>query len=144
MRPTYFEGQKNTFYEEGKPSGSTSSGFNIEPHLAAAVAYLPAVGWIAALFFLFTSKNSFVRFHALQSLIFSFVWYVLAQSIILPAFALSGLPLFPALAHYRLAGYWSLAGTILLLIFAYLSWHKREFTLPLIGQIARSLQRSLP
>ena len=56
---------------------TTSSG--LEENLAGALTY--ALGWITGLFFLLTEpKNSFVRFHALQSIFvfgaLSIAWFV--------------------------------------------------------------------
>ncbi|HHV79597.1 MAG TPA: DUF4870 domain-containing protein [Firmicutes bacterium] len=49
----------------GEPKARTRTG--LQPNVAGLLCYL--FGWVSALVFLLVEKNSFVRFHATQSLI---------------------------------------------------------------------------
>jgi uncharacterized membrane protein len=51
----------------GNPPPATSSGSGIDPKIAGALSYI----WIVGLIFFFIEKeNRFVRFHAMQSILF--------------------------------------------------------------------------
>ena len=68
QQPAY--GQQQSVYQQSSAasaSGPTSTG--LQPNVAAGLSYL--FGWIGALvFFLIEKQNRFVRFHAVQSLMF--------------------------------------------------------------------------
>src|SRR3990172_2936052 len=51
----------------GAPPPTQKSGLGLEPNIAAALSYI----WIVGLIFFFIEKeNRFIRFHAMQSIIF--------------------------------------------------------------------------
>jgi len=52
------------------PSGP-KSGIGLEPNIAAALSYIWIVGLI---FFLIEKENRFIRFHALQSVMYGVLW----------------------------------------------------------------------
>ncbi len=58
---------------EGAPSSDPSS-MDLPPNVAAAIACIPLVGGI--IFYILEKRNSFVRFYAMQSIIFGIAWFV--------------------------------------------------------------------
>jgi uncharacterized membrane protein len=55
------------------PPPPQKSGLGIEPNLAAALSYI----WIVGLIFFFIEKeNRFIRFHAIQSVLYGVLWSV--------------------------------------------------------------------
>jgi len=56
---------------EAPPSAEPSS-LDLPPNIAAAIACIPLVGGI--IFYLLEKRNSFVRFYAMQSIIFGGAW----------------------------------------------------------------------
>ena len=56
---------------EAPPSADPSS-LDLPPNIAAAIACIPLVGGI--IFYLLEKRNSFVRFYAMQSIIFGGAW----------------------------------------------------------------------
>src|SRR5688572_23900587 len=85
-------GQQNYAPPAGAPSTSTPStpsaspaGTGMDPKLAAAISYI----WIVGLVFFFIEKeNKFVRFHAMQSILFG-----IANTVILVVLMLVGVVL---------------------------------------------------
>jgi uncharacterized membrane protein len=57
--------------QEGSPSSDPSS-MDLPPNVAAAIACLPLIGGI--IFYILEKRNSFVRFYAMQSIIFGGAW----------------------------------------------------------------------
>src|SRR6266852_2895360 len=57
-------------------SGPTSdpSSMDLPPNVAAAIACIPLVGGI--IFYILEKRNSFVRFYAMQSIIFGIAWFL--------------------------------------------------------------------
>lgn len=96
---------------------------------AGAIAYV--LGPITGIFFLVTNKDSFVRFHAMQSTVVFVVLFVLqwvlALTIIL--FPLSTLVL--------------LISFILWLILIYKAWQGEEWEVPVLGKMARNLLKKV-
>ena len=66
---------------ESSPSSDPSS-MDLPPNLAAAIACVPLVGGI--IFYMLEKRNSFVRFYAMQSIIFGGAWllFCIAASIV--------------------------------------------------------------
>jgi uncharacterized membrane protein len=59
------------------PQGKTSTG--LEPNIAAAISYI----WVVGLIFFFLEKdNRFVRFHAMQSILYGVCWSVIMITLI--------------------------------------------------------------
>lgn len=57
------------------PANNPPPGSNLAPNAAAAVSYL--LGFLTGVYFLLTSKDKFVRFHAMQSTIASLALIIL-------------------------------------------------------------------
>ena len=62
-----------TAYNPPPPDTSQKSGVGLEPNIAAALSYIWIVGLI---FFIMEKENRFIRFHALQSILYGVVWIV--------------------------------------------------------------------
>ncbi len=92
---------------------------------AGALAYV--LGPITGIFFLVTSKDPFVRFHAMQStvvFVFMFVLqWILGITIIL----------------FPLAALISLATFVLWLVLIYKAWQGQEWEVPILGKISKNL-----
>ena len=58
---------------EAAPSAEPSS-LDLPPNIAAAIACIPLVGGI--IFYLLEKRNGFVRFYAMQSIIFGGAWFL--------------------------------------------------------------------
>lgn len=56
---------------EPSPTSEPSS-LDLPPNLAAAIACIPLIGGV--IFYIIEKRNSFVRFYAMQSIIFGFAW----------------------------------------------------------------------
>ena len=114
---------------ETKDLGKTTIG--MEANLAAALAYL--VGLITGIiFFVIEKENKFVRFHAMQSILFCAVWIILGV-------ALSVLMMIPVVGWiigvlgYLVVG---LGGFILWLFVMYKAYQGERYLLPVVGEIA--------
>jgi uncharacterized membrane protein len=55
------------------PSGDPSS-MDLPPNVAAAIACIPLIGGI--IFYILEKRNGFVRFYAMQSIIFGGAWFL--------------------------------------------------------------------
>ncbi|HEV2047005.1 MAG TPA: DUF4870 domain-containing protein [Chthoniobacterales bacterium] len=58
----------------GPAPSSDPSSMDLPPNVAAAIACIPLVGGI--IFYILEKRNSFVRFYAMQSIIFGIAWFV--------------------------------------------------------------------
>lgn len=101
----------------------------LKKEMAGAIAYV--LGPITGIFFLATSKDPFVKFHAMQStVVFTFLFvlqWVLGITIILfPLSALVGLVTF-----------------ILWLMLVYKAWQGTEWEVPVLGKMARNFLKKI-
>src|SRR3954447_20971881 len=60
--------------ESSSPNTEPST-LDLPPNIAAAIACIPLVGGI--IFYLLEKRNTFVRFYAMQSIIFGGAWFLL-------------------------------------------------------------------
>lgn len=95
----------------------------LKKEIAGALAYV--LGPITGIFFLVTSKDAFVRFHAMQStvvfvVLFVLQWVLGITIILFPLSALIGLGSF-----------------ILWLILIYKAWQGQEWEVPVLGKMAK-------
>lgn len=68
------------------PTGTPASGSGIDPKVAAALSYI----WIVGVIFFFLEKeNKFVRFHAMQSILFGIANTVIMVVLLVIAFVLT-------------------------------------------------------
>lgn len=95
----------------------------LKKEIAGALAYV--LGPITGIFFLVTSKDAFVRFHAMQStvvfvVLFVLQWVLGITIILFPLSALIGLGSF-----------------VLWLILIYKAWQGQEWEVPVLGKMAK-------
>jgi uncharacterized membrane protein len=119
------------------PSATVSTGSGLTPNVAGALAY--ALGFITGILFLVLEpyKNDrFVRFHAMQSIlysvfciIFSIAWGIVWGMM----YAVSASLFFVAMPLRLLI---SLAMFLLWLFLMYQAYNQKEYQLPVIGPIA--------
>ncbi len=96
---------------------------------AGALAYV--LGPVTGIFFLVTSKDPFVRFHAMQStvvlgILFVLRWFLAITFVFLPLAALVWLVMF-----------------VLWLILIYKAWQGEEWEAPVLGKISRNLLKKI-
>lgn len=101
----------------------------LKKETAGAIAYV--LGPITGIFFLVTSKDSFVRFHAMQSTVvfvalFVLQWLLGITIILFPISALIGLVSF-----------------ILWLVLIYKAWQGEEWEVPVLGKLARKFVKKV-
>ena len=89
---------------------------------AAALAYV--LGWVTGVIFLLIEKDSFVRFHAAQSIV---VFGILTVIVLIPGIGLLIAPL--AL----------IVGFVLWLVLIFKAYQGEEFKLPWVGNVAKKL-----
>ncbi|HZU66210.1 MAG TPA: DUF4870 domain-containing protein [Ktedonobacteraceae bacterium] len=115
-------------------NGPTSMG--MEANIAAGLSYI--VGWITGLiFFLMEKQNRFVRFHAMQSILFSAAltaFYILLN-IVSFALAIASIPFLGLLLS--VVGFIVAIGTLIVWIFLVINaFQGKYFKLPVLGNYA--------
>ena len=100
--------------------------YDMEPNIEAMFAYLPLLGLFTSLAILIMEKeNEFVRFHALQGLLFAIIFYVINSALRITFFLFTLIPIINLLAF---------------LIWGFMMWkayEKEKFELPIIGKVAK-------
>lgn len=101
----------------------------MKKEVAGALSYV--LGPITGIFFLVTSKDPFVRFHAMQStvvfvVLFVLQWVLGITIILFPLSALIGIVAF-----------------ILWLVLIYKAWQGDEWETPILGKMARNLLKQV-
>jgi uncharacterized membrane protein len=104
----------------------------LDPRVSALLAYLLVV--LSGIIIYATTKNRYVRFHAIQSVLFYLTWIVIIIGIDFLGFAI---PYIYA-AFFWLANFGFFALLILLMLKAY---QGKTFKLPIIGQLADRLAK---
>lgn len=101
--------------------------YNLEPHVEAALSYLipPFTGMAV---FVMEKQNKFVRFHAMQSILFGITAFVLWSVASTLTMILIGYLLIPII---------SIGCTILWLYLMWKAYNKEEFMLPYLGTFAK-------
>jgi len=89
---------------------------------AAALSYV--LGWVTGLIFLLIEKDSFVRFHAAQSIV---VFGILTVIVLIPGIGWVIAPLA-----------W-IVGFVLWLVLIFKAYQGEEFKLPWVGNVAKKL-----
>lgn len=120
---------------EQKQTESEKTISGLQPNLAGALAYV--VGWITGvIFFLIEKNNKYVRFHALQSILFNVAIFILAIAVWGLSLGVAFIPLLGliigGLAHLVLY----LGTFILWIVLMYKAYKGQTFKLPVIGEIA--------
>lgn len=118
--------------EENTTNSISPKPYDLEPNIEAALAYLlPPFTGIAV--YLMEKKNKFVRFHAMQSILFGVAIFVLTSLAKALVFVLIGLLLAPIIS------------IILFLAWAFIMWkayENEEYELPIIGKLAHDQIKS--
>jgi len=107
---------------EQKDSGKSSTGMS--PNLAAALSYLLGV-ITGIIFYVLEKENKFVRFHAMQSILFSGVWIVI--NVVLTIIPVIG---------WMMAAIVNVIGMVLWLIVLFKAFSGEQFKIPVIGDLA--------
>lgn len=114
------------------PAPAQKSGTGLAPNVAGALCYIFIIGII---FLIIEKDNKFIKFHAIQSILFSVATWVLSILIggFLFASLFSGLGFLTLLMPVFYLGFFVV--WVLLVIKAY---GNEEWQLPVIGQIAKN------
>ncbi len=105
----------------------TQKPYNLEPNIESVVAYLfPPFTGIAVL--IFERNNKFVRFHALQSVLFGIASFILSAIANMLVVVLIGILLVPLV---------SLGLFLAWLFLIWKAYQNEEYMLPIIGQVAK-------
>ncbi|MFH0771391.1 MAG: DUF4870 domain-containing protein [Candidatus Omnitrophota bacterium] len=108
--------------EEKKDLGKSSIGMS--PNIEAGLSYI--LGLVTGIiFYVLEKENKFVRFHAMQSILFCAAWVVI--NVILMIVPIIG---------WIISGLVNIAGAILWLIVLLKAFNGEQFKLPVIGDIA--------
>ena len=133
------------------PSGTPKSAVGLEPNIAAALSYIWIVGVI---FYLLEKENRFLRFHAMQSILFgianSLIMMVLAviALVLTFAFGIGGAMIggtLGSIVSLLIWLMWMLFWVIGLALFATLiflalkAYQGQKFKLPIIGKMAENI-----
>jgi uncharacterized membrane protein len=119
-----------------EPGKSTSSG--LPSNIAAAIACIPLVGGI--IFYILEKNDSFVRFYAMQSIIFGGVWIlfnILATIVSLIFSSVPGIGGFLAVLWGLITMLVHLGFLIILVITIIKAFTNVRWDIPYIGPIAR-------
>ena len=144
--------QQNYGTPAGAPSpGAPASGTGMDPKVAAAISYI----WIVGVIFFFLEKeNKFVRFHAMQSIIFGIANTVIMIGLMVVAFVLTfafgiggamvggGIgTLISMLVWLVWLLFWLIAMALFigLIVAAVRAYQGQKFKLPIIGNIAEGI-----
>ena len=121
------------------PGGGKSGTTGLPSNVAAALACIPLIGGI--IFYILEKHDQFVRFYAMQSIIFGGVWII---------FTIIWNVLFGVLAHIPMLGWlfalllwiiwaiWSIAAIIVWIIAMFKAFSGVRWDIPFIGPIARN------
>jgi uncharacterized membrane protein len=123
-------------YTGAVPPHPTSTG--LPSNVAAALACFPLIGGI--IFFVLEKRDSFVRFYAMQSIIFGIAWGLFQFICLVVSAVLSHIPLLGPIFGFLLAIIWGLATIAFLavLIVAILkAFSGVRWDIPWIGPMAR-------
>nr|BBH93889.1 hypothetical protein KTA_20880 [Thermogemmatispora argillosa] len=116
--------------------GPTSMG--MEANVAAGLSYV--LGWLTGLiFFLIEKQNRFVRFHAMQSLI----WSGTLTVVVIVLSVLERIPLIGLLA-FCLLGLTGLVGFVSWIVLLIMAFQGKYFKLPVIGDYAERYANTPP
>jgi uncharacterized membrane protein len=133
------------------PSDTPKSGVGLEPNIAAALSYIWIVGVI---FYLLEKENRFLRFHAMQSILFgianTLIMMVLAvvALVLTFAFGIGGAMVggtLGSIVSLLIWLMWMLFWILGLAIFAALiftavkAYQGQKFKLPIIGKMAENI-----
>jgi uncharacterized membrane protein len=117
--------------------GSAGSTSGMAPNVAAALSYL--LGLITGVVFLMIEKNSFVRFHAWQSILFSVAWFAFWIVFTILSSVLGMIPFLGflvVLVGLLLSLVLGLGSLILVIVMIIKAYQGERYKLPFIGDMA--------
>ena len=147
----YGTGQQNYGTPSGSPPPSSSPLGGMDPKIAAAISYIWIVGVI---FFILEKENKFIRFHALQSILFGvansiiMIVLVILATILSVAFGIGGAMVgggMETLVGLFISLIWLLFWLIAMAMFVGLifaavkAYQGQKFKLPIIGNMAENM-----
>lgn len=100
--------------------------YDLEPNIEAALSYLVSP-FTGILVFVFERENKFVRFHAMQSILFGVASFAASWLAGMLVAVLVGVLLIPLVA---------ITSFILWLVLMWKAYNNEEFALPFLGKIA--------
>jgi len=100
------------------------SSIGMAPNLAAALSYLLGV-ITGIIFYVLEKENKFIRFHAMQSILFCGVWIVMDVA----------LAIVPVIG-WMMAGVVNVIGMVLWLVVIFKAFSGEQFKIPVIGDLA--------
>lgn len=106
--------------DEKQGGGSSTGTEGIDPKLAALLCYI----WIVGLVFLLITKDKFVKFHAIQSLLLGVAWFVVTIVIA-----------FIPIVNWFSWILWPLY-VVLIIVMMMKAYNGERYKLPVIGDIA--------
>ena len=145
-------GQQNYGTPSGTPpAGTPSKGTGLDPNIAAALSYI----WIVGLIFFFIEKeNRYIRFHALQSILFGIANSIIMVALVVVAMILSFISIAASATIGGGLGFlismlvwlvWLLFSLVALALFlglvfaAIKAYQGQMFKLPIIGKMAENI-----
>ncbi len=120
---------------EQKQAGLGTSSSGIEPNLAAALSYVLSI-ITGIIFFVIEKENKYVRFHAMQAILFGAAWIVLWIVLGIVSLGLIFVPVIGWIINAVIYLGLGLGGFILWLFLMYKAYQGERFKLPIIGDIA--------
>lgn len=121
----------------GDSATSTTTG--LPSNLAAALACIPLVGGI--IFYILEKRDSFVRFYAMQSIIFGCAWILFSIIWNILYFVLAHIPAIGwvfALLLWLVWTVWSIGAVVIWIIATIKAFMGVRWDIPYIGSMARS------
>jgi uncharacterized membrane protein len=122
------------------PATGTSSGSTGLPsNVAAALACIPLIGGI--IFYVLEKRDAFVRFYAMQSIIFGGAWFIFSLIWNFLFFILAHIPVlgwFFALIFWIIWAVWNVCAVVVWVITMIKAFSGVRWEIPYIGPIARS------
>ncbi len=113
--------------------GGTSSG--LQPNLAAALAYVLTI-ITGIIFFVIEKENKYVRFHAMQAILFGAAWIILGIGLSILSAAIAFVPFVGGIITVLIYLALGLGGFILWLLLMYKAYQGERFKLPVVGDVA--------
>jgi uncharacterized membrane protein len=144
-------GQQNYGTPSGSPPPSSSPLGGMDPKIAAAISYIWIVGLI---FYLMEKENKFVRFHAMQSILFGIantvimIVLVIVATVLTVAFGIGGAMVGGGLGTLVSLFVWliwllfwviCMAMFVGLIFAAVKAYQGQKFKLPIIGNMADNI-----
>ena len=124
-------------------TGGSQSGTGLAPNVAGALSYV--LGPITGVLFVLLERNSYVRFHAFQSILVSVAWIVfwIAYTIVMGIFSMVPvLGFLVAILGFLISLVLGLGGLILFIMLIVKAAQGERWKLPYVGNMAESYASS--